>query len=138
MAIPTDRNAALVREARAWGQATKKKLLYRLAGLQLIDRLRLNTELELTLSSSVKSRQGEIERISLGFARHGIFLEHGVGKGRPVGSSQALTAARPWLKPVLDPAVEELAELLAEQYADIAVDNIRILVPGIIDTKISR
>jgi hypothetical protein len=129
-------NEALIKELRSWGRATSKQLLYRLAQLQLMDKLRLNTALESSISSSVKSRRGEVESVGFSFLRQGIFLEHGVGKNRTVGSQAAQAAARPWLKPILEPAVEELADILAEEYADIALDNIRLLIPGIIDTEV--
>jgi hypothetical protein len=131
-----DQNAALIKEIRSWSQATRKQLLFRLAKLQLTDLLRLNTRLEQSIKTSVKTRRGEVDSVGFSFLRHGIFLEHGVGKGRPVGSQAAQSAARPWLKPVIEPAVEELADILAEEYADIAIDNIRILIPGIIDTEV--
>jgi hypothetical protein len=91
-----------------------------------------------SIRSTLKKRDGEIEKVAFQFARHGIFLEHGVGKGRPVRSAKALAYRRPWLSKILPDAVEDLAELLSEEYADIFAAELRFLIPGIIDTKISK
>jgi hypothetical protein len=88
------------------------------------------------LRTYTKKVQGEIENIGFRFPRHAIFIEHGVGRGRPKGSSQALEMARPWLKPVLPKAVEKLADEMAESYADIATESIVLRIPGIINTKV--
>jgi hypothetical protein len=86
----------------------------------------------------LEKSQGFLESVGFVFARHGIFLEHGVGRGRPVGSSQAEAAKQPWLLRVLPGQIEELADILEERYADIAANELRFLIPGIIDTKITR
>ena len=134
-----DRLEQMDQEIRAWGRLTRKALLFRLHSLGLQDRVALQGELQLrkSLRSKIRKKNGDIERISFAFARHGIFLERGVGKGRPVGSAQATKAAKPWLKPTLDPAIETLADLLENEYADIAAAELRLFIPGIIDTKTS-
>jgi hypothetical protein len=91
-----------------------------------------------SLSYKIRKSQGFLESVGFVFARHGIFLEHGVGRGRPVGSSQAEAAKQPWLLRVLPGQIEELADILEERYADIAANELRFLIPGIIDTKITR
>jgi len=130
----------LEKELRAWTRVTKKKILFRIASLNLKDRVRLENEIKLTKSIKVSLRKkgGELEAVSFGFIRHGIFLEHGVGRGRPVGSPRANKSKKVWLKPSMEVAVEELADLLSEKYADIIAAELRILVPGIIDTKITK
>lgn len=153
-------------EAKAFGLLTRDKLVRRLMSLglrqqvELAEALRVrklssesaiarkrdyNTTgekeekrrpLEKTVRSKVYTKQGWIDAVGQSFARKGIFLERGVGRGRPVNSPKANAAKKEWIKPVLDPAVEELATLLSEKYADLAVQSLRILIPGIIDTKI--
>lgn len=91
-----------------------------------------------TLHFGVKKKQQEIVGVQLSFVRHGIFYEHGVGRGRTVDSPQANKAAKVWLNPSLNIAAEEIADLLAERYADLLAEEVRILVPGIIDTKITK
>lgn len=99
--------------------------------------LRQQGELIESLGGRIRTRDGDVESLAFSFARHGIFLEHGVGRGRPVGSPQARQAAKPWLKPVLDAEMQGLADLLANEYADLAAESVRILIPGVIDTKIN-
>lgn len=131
----------LDKEVRAWSKLTRKKMLFQLASLGLKERARVESEspgLYKSVRSSVKRNIGEIESASFSFARHGIFLEHGVGRGRPVRSPQAIASKKQWLAPTLPDAVEALADLLEQRYADVTTANIRFLIPGIFDTKISR
>lgn len=147
MAQPTDNSArfkALDKDARSWMRVTERALKRQLLRLSLNQRVDLNRKIkarstgELTESvkTTLKRRYGELERLSFSFVRYGIFYEHGVGKGRPRNSVEAMRAARPWLKPILEPAIEDLANLLEERYADIIAGELRVLIPGIIDTRI--
>jgi len=122
----------LIQTARAWGRDARKDLRFRLARLTLQEK----TDLSRSIRISVKTKQLELERISFKFLRHGIFLERGVGRGRPVGSAKARKYAKPWIEPTLAKAVPELAEMLADEYGDIAAGTLRFLVPGIADFKI--
>lgn len=125
-----------------WSKITRQRLQMRLASMGLKDRVRLRQTLaQATLYKTTgvrpKRKNGEIDSISILFLKHGIFLEHGVGKNRPVNSPEAVRAKRPWLSLELPGAVEELAELLATEYADIAAGQLKITIPGIYSTKIS-
>lgn len=132
-----DRLEAMDREVKMWAALTRKALLFRLASMGLQERASLEGPgLYKSLKSNLRKKDGDIEKVSFAFARHGIFIEQGVGKGRPRGSSSANQAKQPWLVPELPDAVEKLADLLQEEYADIAAAEVRILIPGII-TKIS-
>lgn len=135
-----DRLEKLDKEIRAWSRVTRKDLLFRLASLNLEERIRLDNEVALkkSLGYKLKKSRGEIEKVSFQFARHGIFLEHGVGKGRPVRSAQANALKKPWLSVVLPDAIDQLADILANEYADIAAADLRFLIPGIIDTTIRK
>lgn len=135
-----DRLEKLDKEIRAWARVTRKDLLFRLASLNLEERIRLDGEVRLkdSIKYKVKKKNGDIESVAFSFARHGIFLERGVGRGRPKNSPQAKKAAKPWIKPVLPDSIEKLADIIAEDYADIAALNIRIVVPGIINTTIRK
>lgn len=130
-----DRLQQLDKEARAWTKVTRKKLLMRLASLNLQERVRLDGEVSLrkSLRTSVRKSQGELESVGFSFARHGIFLEHGVGRGRPKGSAAARRYAKPWLSVVLPDAVDELAEMLSDEYGDIVQQEMRLLIPGVVD-----
>lgn len=83
---------------------------------------------------SEKEKFGPVTSVKFRFRKHGIYLEHGVGRGRPVRSAAA--KPKPWLKPVLDPAIDTLAELVASNYADIAAGSIKLFIPGILDRRV--
>ncbi|MEL6971567.1 MAG: hypothetical protein AAFO02_15485 [Bacteroidota bacterium] len=127
-----DRLEAVLEEAKLWGKITANDLRFRVASLTLSER----AELEGSIRSRVKARDVDLEAIAFSFPRHGIFLEHGVGRGRPVGSALARRYAKKWLAPTLDVGLEELADILEKEYADVVADELRLLIPGIIDTKI--
>ncbi len=117
-----------------WAKLTRTKLRYRLAQLTMEDRVRLNK----SIRHRLRKKSGEIEGVAFSFQRHGIFLEHGVGRGRKVGSEKAKRYRKPWLSTVLPAEMEALANLLVEQYADIAVEQIKLNIPGVIKTEISN
>jgi len=133
-----DRLEIIDDEIKAWSQQTRKKLAFRLASLNLQERARLDGEVSLrrSLGAGLRRRGGEINSVYFRFARHGIFIEHGVGRGRPKGSAAANRNKQPWLSVVLPDEIEALAELLSQEYADLAAENLRFLIPGIIDTTI--
>lgn len=137
-----DRLEQLEKEARAWAQATQKSLAMRLLSLNLHERIAIakssHEKLQPSLRNTIRKNQGELDAISFSFARHGIFLERGVGKHRRVGTPAASQAAKPWLAPTFPQAIEELATILSERYADVIAAELRFLIPGIIDTRISR
>lgn len=116
-----------------WGVLTKTQLQQRLFSLGLRQRI------DLAQSIAVKPRKkgGEYDRVSVTFPRYGIFMEHGVGKYRPVRSPAALKARRPWLAPELPKATERLADLLSNEYADFLAEELRINIPGIYSTRIT-
>lgn len=139
-----DRIEAMEREVKAWSNLTKDKILRRLASLGLKDRAKLQKSgsikretLYNSIRNSSKNKDGQLERITFSFARHGIFLEHGVGKNRPQGSASAAKAARKWITNVLPDEIEALADLLEESYGDIAAGTLVMRIPGIMDTKIN-
>lgn len=131
---------------RDWGKIVLRKLKRQVTGLTLKTRraihkravlIRKNPNfkpIEKSLGLSLKKEFGGVSRINFKFQRHGIFFEHGVGRGRPVRSSRA--TPRPWLAPILDPAIQELADIIASEYADLGVDAIKITIPGIINRRI--
>lgn len=135
-----DRLAAVDQEIRAWGKLTRSHLVGQLLSLGLEGRANIAEEqhLEETVNYHTKRTDGELERVSIRFARHGIFLEHGVGKHREKGTIAASQAAKPWLIPILPGAVESLADRLAEAYSDVVAAEASLRIPGIMETKINR
>lgn len=125
---------------------TRAQLRARLELLGLKDQVerRASASLQQRLYDAVnaakRKRGGSLEGVSISFVRHGIFVERGVGKNRPVGSAASGRAKKEWLAPVLSGRVEALADLLEQQYADIAAEQVRLLIPGISDitSKISK
>lgn len=94
--------------------------------------------LEKSIRYGLRKSGGVIDQVYFSFERHGIFFEHGVGKGRGTGTAEAEANAHPWLSVVVPMAIERLADLIADEYADVATAQIRINIPGIIDTDISK
>ncbi len=90
--------------------------------------------LKQSIGSALKKEYGQVTRINFRFSKQGIWLEHGVGKWRPVRSAAA--NPKPWLAAALDPAIDTLAELIADNYADIAAGEIKFFIPGILDRRI--
>lgn len=139
-----------------WANVTKGDLLRRLFSMGLDERLavtRVQTRIKFigkvvrravpdpplvkSLGYSLKKENGEIVRVAFLFARHGIFLDRGVGYGRPVGSAAAKNAEKPWLRQEIAPAVESLADILEEDYADIAAASLVVTIPGIYQGKVT-
>lgn len=157
-ADPVDEFEQLNKLARDWGRMTRDQLLRKLLSLGLHNRRKLAKQvsrvnyrkgvtkttvvkepfLTASLGYSIKRFRGEVDYIGFRFARHGIFLEHGVGRGRPVGSAKAEANRKIWLQAILPDRIEELADQLADYYGDTAVNQLRFLIPGIIDINVSR
>mgnify|MGYP003565155031 FL=1 len=94
--------------------------------------------LEKSIRYGLRKSGGVIDQVYFSFERHGIFFEHGVGKGRGEGTAEAEANQHPWLSVVIPMAIERLADLIADEYADVATAQIRINIPGIIDTEINK
>lgn len=114
---------------------TKKQLLMQLHSLDLRERKEIGgtKPLKKSLRTSVRAPGGQVERVSFSFVRHGIFLEHGVGRGRPVGSLSAKLNAKKWLSEVIPDQFDELTDIIEDRYADMIEEEIRLLIPGVID-----
>jgi hypothetical protein len=91
-------------------------------------------KLQASIGSRPQKNYGQVNRINFPFAKQGIWLEHGVGRGRRVRSPQA--NPKSWIFSTLDPAINELADLLANEEADLSMGEIKFFIPGIIDRHI--
>lgn len=124
---------ALVRDLRKWGNRTRTALRQSLQRLSIGDQVRLGRGGGY-LKKSVKSRPivraGIAERVQISFERQGLFVEHGVGRGRKKGSSEAKRHAKPWIDSTLPPHLEDLQQLVTEHYADIVESA--IFIPGVL------
>lgn len=154
-----DRLEDLDKAVRKFTRATQKKLkqsaatqmAYTLSRLQLSGRAKVSRyvrkrelsrrgrkSLPETIKGYARKQDGVVSSVGFSFERHGIFFERGVGRGRPEGSSAAKQAEHPWLSTVIPQAIDELADLIAEEYSDVATANIRINIPGVITTTVSK
>ena len=153
-----DRLEAFNQALSFWAKETRDQLKQRLTGLGLDQRRtiqrgssRLRTAslsstagtkrlvrdeyLIESIKSSIRRSGLEVESVGFSFARHGIFLETGVGKNRPKGSGKE--NPQPWIAPVLDRQVQELAAIIGDGYADLITGELNIVIPGIYSTRIT-
>jgi hypothetical protein len=126
-------------EITDWANITREELLKKVNELTLTQRGKLAEESirrKKNTRRTLKRTNGEIDRVSFKFPKHGIYIQHGVGRGRKVGSAAAKENAIPWITDVLPSAIELLADRLEEEFADITSKEVRFLIPGIIDIKV--
>ncbi|MCB0597771.1 MAG: hypothetical protein KDD28_27075 [Phaeodactylibacter sp.] len=154
----SDRLDEMNKEVRQWGNLTKAQLIRQLMKMGLKEKVALSRSVSRlkiartaggdtslkreeflipSLRSGIRKSRGHLDSVWISFERHGIFYERGVGKYRKVGSPEARAAAKPWLSVILPQRIEKLSRLLAEHYADIITAELRILIPGVIDTRIN-
>lgn len=108
-----------------WGRQTKNQFLYNIQKLPFKERnearkavgeLRKGTTLKLVRA------HGDITRVAWKFPRHGIFQEHGVGRGRGIGSNKKKPMR--WLVPTLD----AMTPLLADQLQDESLKQLGLVI----------
>jgi len=96
------------------------------------------SQLRRSIKNRYKYEFGEIYRIGFAFARHGVFVHKGVGRGyRMQGDTVVKTAKtpegfnrkpKPWFNPVIESYIPELQQIISE-YTDKAVLNtVRIFI----------
>lgn len=111
------------RDLRRWARVTETQL----KGNVSVRTGKLRDEIGVkTYNDSI---DGRLEAIRFLFARHGVFLEIGVGVDRPPNSAAAQKAAKPWLRPVLDARRAELERIVAETSADALAQVMENLIP---------
>lgn len=153
-----DRLEAMDMAIRFWAAETKSILRQRLVALGLDERRaakrgqsRLRKQLVSkvsntavlvkdqylieSLGSSLRRSGLEVEKVSFSFARHGIFLEIGVGKNRRKGSGNE--APKQWIVTILPRQIEELGYILGDAYADVVAGEIAVDIPGVYSTTIT-
>jgi hypothetical protein len=94
---------------------------------------RSESKLSLSIKSQTRQDYGVIDRASILFERHGVFVHKGVGKGyqmiggtvvRSAKSTNPLTMREPkdWFNPVIAQALPELIQKLEKINADAVVN----------------
>jgi hypothetical protein len=122
-------------EVKSWAKLTKRELIKKLRSLDMRQRTQLGKMAKERLDKSISVGYriyrdlGDIRAISFSFQRKGIFMEHGVGKSRPKGSTKAKRASKPWLNPVIDEAYKEFQSEVVDKYEDAIVKEIRTELP---------
>lgn len=96
--------------------------------------------LRASLNSKTKKNYGVIDRVSIQFERHGVFVHKGVGNGYKMqGGTVIRTAKKPipepgprvaveWFNPILDQSLPELADKLADIGANAVVNATRMMI----------
>ncbi len=103
---------------------------------QLRSNVRMLVKQDEQLSESIEPnvyfRNGEAERIGFSFAREGVYIHKGAGRGQGGfrGGSMGTGNRRPirWFDPVIDKNLSFLADVVAEYAADMQMDATRIFV----------
>ena len=101
---------------------------------------RSETKLHGSIKGSTSKQYGVIDRASIIFERHGVFVHKGVGRGYQMqGGTVIRTAKRPipdpnprtaheWFNPIIEQTLPELADKLAEINADAVVNATRMMI----------
>lgn len=119
-----------------WGRNTRSAFLMRLRQLPFKRRkmwkTRKGTEiLRERVGMRTKKNYGDIYRVVFPFTRHGIFQEHGVGRGRPIRSNRV--KPRPWIEPTFKLTVPTLADVLQDEAIAQLGLQMKIKVNGIFE-----
>ncbi len=101
---------------------------------------RSETKLRVSITGRTSKQYGVIDKASLIFERHGVFVHKGVGRGYQMQGGVVIRTAklhipnpRPrtpeaWFNPILEQTLPELADKLAEINADAVLNITRVLI----------
>jgi hypothetical protein len=122
--------------ATNWGRSTRSRFLMELRNQNFAPRQVKDNEQILRLGTGMKARkqQGDVVRLTFPFARHGIFQEIGVGRGRRKGSGKEVS--KPWIEPTFNATMPMLAEQLAQPGIRALGKIIQIKVNGIFEISL--
>ncbi|UZR95927.1 hypothetical protein [Chondrinema litorale] len=106
----------------SWSKLTKQQLKLSLQQKGIAD----TGTLQKKILARVSKKEGIADRVAFRFPRYGVFVEKGVGKGRPVGSRRAKSLQKAWFNPIIEENVSKLAEELGDELATINARRILI------------
>lgn len=127
---------------REWARVTSREAKRYILALGVHDTIKIaqgirSGELHKSIGYALKKDSGVTIGVSIKFARHGIFVERGVGKNRPKNSTAANKAKKPWLSVTIPARIGILADMVAENTADAAVVALRFQIPGVINMTVA-
>jgi hypothetical protein len=134
-----------------WGSMVQRKLRSNAGKFQhgkdvnVITKKDGYTEGKLKNSVYAKYHQsfGAIDAVTFGFAKHGVFVQKGVGRGHSISSGMVMTSAnmdnqkaqikksrepQDWFNSEIIQSLPELADKLAEINADLVLNATKILI----------
>lgn len=115
--------AAYNRELKQWARVTQASFRSRIQS----DTGALRQSIAVkTFNDDAAAR---VAAIRFYFARHGVFLELGVGNNRPAGTAAAERAKKPWLAPTLQARIGELERIVQAHSADAISQQLGDIIP---------
>ena len=134
-----DLQARFNRTIDDWGKLTKARFLMQIRALPFKQRVMWQGRSDAAIlrgrvAMRLQKRFGDVVRVRFPFTQHGIFQEHGVGKGRRKGSG--LERPMPWIKPGFDAMVPILADNMKSDALDALGQVIVIKVNGIFEMEL--
>jgi hypothetical protein len=115
---------ALNREAKAWAANTRKELISAQAAAGI---KRYSGDLA-RIRYGLKKKYGEVEAISFRFPLHGVYVEHGVGRGNPASNPGRNRKPKGWFDDPIEREIEALALAIADTqasaYMEYAMDDL--------------
>lgn len=119
-------------DAKAFSNSSEKKFISTIIALNIIE----TSDLLESMKTALKLEFGIASKISYKFARHGVFVEKGVGRGWPieriknntaiVSSAGKGRAPKPWFNPLIEKEAARLADILVKDLADASIKNLFI------------